>query len=565
MKEKLKKHIYLIIVLATAIISYGYNITHFAIGVDDTATKLFLEDGLSVSTNRWTLFFLNRVLCLNFISWPEWLVELLSVCILTISVSLWCHLMKSILKSVNLKLPDFFYGCAVALAISCPILSEIWVYSFHGGVAIGYGFTALALLCFLQSLSYDKKRSFKIVSVIMSGICLGIAIGCYETMMVCYLIGALFIFVLLHSLSESKKNGTYRIGFLSWFSRGIVTVFISLFMRISIHEILMRAYHLDALAIYGMNDYNPLFGKLFSEPGLLGMLFKKIYLRYFVNAFAYLPITFLVFAWLIIGIWALYFTYKKRDFWIIICVPVMLTVPLLLSIAGGSATTYHSAQYVPIVIMQGAFLVAITVFCLIRKKKAVFTKIFSIVIALGLLLQIFEMNRWFFQDYRKFLEAEKIMTDVAEELTESYDITKPLAVVGAPMPADELCLEACIPLDSWKYKCISALTAFDPTLKEKFHYQSEDGWYYAYTESPFLSVLTWAGSPFENCDLAVSQQYTNFWDMIGYSDFTYVPSEDMIEEAWEIKRSQKLPGYPDNGYIYETEDMIVVNLSADIQ
>lgn len=86
--------LYLLIVILAAVFSYGYNITHFAIGVDDTATGLFYEEGLSVCTNRWTLFFLNRVLHLNIIHWPTWLVESLSVGILALSISLWVFFIK---------------------------------------------------------------------------------------------------------------------------------------------------------------------------------------------------------------------------------------------------------------------------------------------------------------------------------------------------------------------------------------------------------------------------------------------------------------------------------------
>ena len=95
MKSRIRERIgALVIVVLTAIFSYGYTVTHFAIGVDDTAMKLYFEDGLAVCSNRWTVFLLNRVLHLNIIYWPTWLVEALAVCILVISFSLWCVLSK---------------------------------------------------------------------------------------------------------------------------------------------------------------------------------------------------------------------------------------------------------------------------------------------------------------------------------------------------------------------------------------------------------------------------------------------------------------------------------------
>lgn len=170
------------------------------------------------------------------------------------------------------------------------------------------------------------------------------------------------------------------------------------------------------------------------------------------------------------------------------------------------------------------------------------------------------MNKWFVQDYNKFLEVKQIMTDVAENLLENYDIKKPVVVVGATLPSNELCREASIPHDSWKYRVIASMTSFDPTLKEKFH-ADYGGWVYAYAESPLLSVLTWARNPFENCDLVASQQYINFWEMIGYYDFMYVPKAEMIEEAEKIRKSLGMAAYPSEGYIIDNGDMLIINLS----
>ncbi len=559
MKYKWKSNCwYWIIVILTATLSYGYNITHFAIGVDDTAMKLYFEEGLSVCTNRWTVFFLNRVLHLNIINWPTWLVEGLAVCILVTSFSLWCFFVKRLLASAEIVLPEWFYGFATALAVSCPILSEIWVYYIHNGVAMAYGLTAFALMLFLQSLQHGAHRKW--IKVAGSGLCLAIALGCYETMMDCFLIGALAAFMLLHALSDRRENVAYDIRFLPWILRGSTVLAISLLVRAVVPKILIAVYHLDNMAKYGVNDYNSLFGDLFIIPGTLGLLIKKIYLRYYVNAVAYLPIAFLVLAWVVIGSLAIYFTVKRRNPWVIICVPVMALVPVFSSIVAGRAETYHSAQFVPIVIMIGFLCFGVALHYSKGLKKGGLKKGIVVIALIGILLQIQDMNKWFVQDYNKFLEAKQIMTDVAEELIDNYDISKPVVVVGATRHSDEMCREAAISMDSWKYQVISGLTAFDPTIKEKFH-ANYGAWTYFYTESPLLSVLTWAGSPFENCDLAAAQQYISFWNMIGFDNFTYVPTTEMIKEAMEIRETSGMVGYPAQGYIVDMGDMLIVNLS----
>ena len=361
MKGKMKsKILYLIIIFVTVVFSYGYNITHFAIGVDDTAMKLYFEEGLSVCTNRWTLFFLNRVLHFNIINWPTWLVECLSACILAVSFSLWCLVINRILVSAEIILPVWYYGLAAALAISCPIISEIWVYYLHNGVAVAYGLTSLALMLFLQSLRFDNEHG--LIKILGSGFCLAAALGCYETMMDCFLTGAFTAFMLLHALADKRKNTVYDIRFFPWTVKGGAVLAVSLLVRALMHEILMSVYHLDNMAKYGVNDYNTLFGDLFVTPGAVGILIKKMYLRYFVNAAAYLPISFFVLSWVIIGSLAVFFTVKRRDPWIFFCIPVMAIVPVLSSIAAGRAVTYHSAQFVPIIIMIGFISLGVGLF-----------------------------------------------------------------------------------------------------------------------------------------------------------------------------------------------------------
>ena len=560
MKHKMKeKALSLLVVILTAIFSYGYTVTHFAIGVDDTAMSLYFEEGLSVCTNRWTLFFLNRVLNLNIISWPTWIVETLAVCFLAISFSLWCLLLKKVLLSLSIKLPDWFYGMAIAIGISCPILSELWVYYMHNGMSMAYGLTALALLLFLKSLEWRNGKWLPF-DIIGSGVCLATAIGCYETMMDCFLIGAIMCYMILHAFSEKRKNVIYDIRFLPWSIRGCVVLAISLILRVIIHKFLMSVYQLKNLAKYGVNDYNSLFGDLLVTPGAIGMLVKRMYLRYFVNAVAYLPITFLVFAGIVIGIFAIYFTIKRKNLWVLVCVPAMGIVPIMSSIVAGRAKSYHSAQFVPIVIMV-AFILLCVVSYLWKGLFAKIVKTIMILIAFSaIVIQTQEINKWFQHDYRKFIEVKNIMSDIAEDLTENYDIQKPVVVVGALMPSGELCSEVAVTMNSWKYRAIIELTFFDPTIKEKYQ-KSLSGWCYYFADSPLLSFLSWAGTPFQNCDVAASQQYTNFWEMIGYHDFTYVSTVEMIEAAEVIRENLDMEEYPNEGYIVDNGDMLIINLS----
>ncbi len=561
----LKDKTYLIILSATAVANYWYMITHFAIGVDDTALAQFFYDGLSVVTGRWTLFFLNRTLHLNFLSWPTPLLESISVFFLAASAVIWCSIIRSVLAHFSVTIPTPFYCMAASLYLSSPILSELWVYFLSNGMALGYLCTALSVYFFISSFNIQKTKALS--AIFISTLLLTIAVGCYETMLECFLIASVFIFLLIRSLSSKTERSSdtleYRIG--PWLLHGIVVTATMVILRFVIHEILMELYHLDSLSAYGVQNYNPLFGDLFSVPGALTMLFKKIYLRYYVNAVMYLPITFWVISVITTWIFSIYFSWKRKLILPLICPPALMLIPVLFSILSGRAGTYHSAQYIPLAALFSTLLAHILLNEIMKTKNNVWYKrlecLSLLILSIMLVLQCIDMNKWFRQDYQKYLEAKSIMEDVANDLISSHDVSKPLVVVGATLPSEDLLAVACVSFDSWQYKFVSKTTNFiDVHLKEKFHV-NYGNLGYAYAESPLLSVLTWATNPFEHGREEVMQQFTNFWNMLGYHDFHYISDPTLLLQAKEFRLAQNMTGYPNEGYIYEGEHYIIVSLS----
>lgn len=57
----LKNRMYLCILLLTAICAYGYKVTNVTIGIDDTPSLYYFEEGLIAIVGRWVLFLLNKI------------------------------------------------------------------------------------------------------------------------------------------------------------------------------------------------------------------------------------------------------------------------------------------------------------------------------------------------------------------------------------------------------------------------------------------------------------------------------------------------------------------------
>ena len=59
-----ENRLYMGILLLTAVCAYGYKVTNVTIGIDDTPSLYYFEEGLIAIVGRWVLFLLNKVISL---------------------------------------------------------------------------------------------------------------------------------------------------------------------------------------------------------------------------------------------------------------------------------------------------------------------------------------------------------------------------------------------------------------------------------------------------------------------------------------------------------------------
>ena len=58
----LKNRTYRLVLILTAVCSYGFLVTHQTVGIDDTPYAYYFEEGLIAIVGRWVLFLLNKLL-----------------------------------------------------------------------------------------------------------------------------------------------------------------------------------------------------------------------------------------------------------------------------------------------------------------------------------------------------------------------------------------------------------------------------------------------------------------------------------------------------------------------
>lgn len=558
MASFVKCRVYIAAVGFIALCSYGFAITHYSIGKDDTAISLYFEDGVAPLMGRWCLFVINKVFHIHIGDFAPWMVELVSVLIFILSVTLWCVLWKRVCEP-RVVLPLWNYLFVAGIFISCPLISEVFIYYLHNGICIGYGVTAVSLLCLLESFSVKKNRVQSIRYILGASLLLTVAIGFYESFVIVYIIGGVMTFFLLRLLYGKAGAGTkYELKVFPWIRNGFFTGVISILLRRVIMTVLNAVYNLQRLESYNM-QYHNIFADTFKPEEGLAMNIKRFYVMYYVHAFVYLPITILVIGIILIGIFSLYFGIRKKDIMLPFCSIAIVLFPLFMSILEsiivGVPTQYRSSQYVPLI---GAFAILLILIELKQNKTAKwFAVCCYLVFSVIIFNQCADMNRWFYLDYLKYRDTAEVMDNVAYDLKAGYDISKPIVFRGAYRVPYSISKDAYCSFDSPQYRWICRFTdPIDPHLKEK--YFAENGRGYVFTEMPIASTLQWGITAFGG----TAGQLIEFWNMHGHSSFRCETDPVLMEEAEQIRTGEGMPGYPTEGYIKECENYIIVNLDS---
>lgn len=550
-KELWRSKAFALILSLSALCAYGFAVTHLSIGMDDTAVGLYYEEGLAAYVGRWSIFVLNKILPVDLAALIPWMTELCSVLLLMLSATLWCALWKSVCEP-KISIPFWGYGVVAGVFITCPLISEVFVFYLHNGICTGYGMVALALACLTKCMKPDLRHREKIGQMLLSAALLAVAAGFYESFVLVYIMGAITVFFLnrvLHGKTGTEGEISTRV--FPWAGWGAAVILVTMAVRAIILAIVNTIFKLDGFEIYNVK-YRKVFGDIFTVPGELAMVLKRFLVKYYINALTYLPIAVLVVALLLIGAAAVWLGIRKKDGILPVCFGALVLLPVVMSMIEGLVTRYRSAQYVPVISAFGIFLLLSVLYHF--KAGRLIRYAFGFSAAVLLFNQCMEMNKWFYADWLKYQNVKEVMEQIAYDLKKEADTSKPIVFRGAYEVPYSISKDSYVGFSSWQYRLISRLTdPIDEHLKEKFH-----GKYgYASPEMPLVSTLQWGVTAFDG----TSWQLIKFWEMHGIEGFSCETNLDSIEEAEKIRSSENMPGYPENGYIKECEDYIIVNLA----
>ncbi len=549
---------YVLLLTLTALCSYGFKVIHPTMGIDDTPYAYYFEEGLVAVVGRWVLFVLNKIFHIS--DFAPFITDFVAVLILMLAVTVWGTLFYSVLGE---RIPKWGYWLFSCIFLSCPLIAEVFTYYLHNGIAIGYLFCGVSLWMLRDGLNAvaqkETKRAIGRLSAAM--VTMVVAMGCYESLMIVWLVGLLMLL-----LTERLAGGGKRV-FVKLVCAAVVAM-VAMVVRSIVIEIVIAVFGLGELRDEAvLRSVTEMLGWMF-EPGAgaeFTMILKRLFVMYGVFAYAYYPIRIFVLAAAVMGLFGIWRSVKQKDGWIVLLTVGVFVAAFLLAVVEGKATLYRSAQFLPLVCAFGMLTAAyaVTGFASGLQKASVgegkefkwrnmvakvSRALFGLAAACILWNQCTDLNKWFYVDYMKYQYTKDYMCRVGDALQRDFDLSKPVIFTGQWENPKSIVGDAYVDIGSKTYFQMKRITDLvDERLLEKFN-RTHGVWV---AQTPSLSVVSWGKYAFET-----DKELVRFMAHHGY-EIRPLVDDSYYEEA--EKHGVDMPSFPQDGSIEDMGNYIIVH------
>lgn len=533
--------LYVIALAITAICGYGFEIVTPIIGIDDTAVELYIGDGLEVVMGRWTVYLLNKFFHMS--EFSPFMMELIGVILLCVGATLFVVLLRRILGDKVGVVAATIFACVY---VSNPIISELYIYYYHNGVDLGYILIALSLWFFVDAM--EAKGRKKLLPFIGSMLLAWVAAGCYESLLIMYIMGIIMVIFLRGVYGADKLTFRHVAGNLVIGALLCVGIIL---LRTIIIEVLTVIFGLQGvLGEMSQRNLLEIFDVLLREDGLdyIKMLIKRYWVVYFVNAIVYLPTTGYVLSVTVFGIYSLVHALKKKSIWLPLLWVGMLITPFLLTLMEGQVAYYRSCQFMPLFTATGVLLLYLAA-AKCKRLPAINYLATAFVVVL-IYNQAAGLNENFYVDYLKYEDTKEVLTGIAQDIERDYGTETPVVFTGYYETPGPIMERYCVSYSSWQYRWIVRITdKIDPHIKEKYY----TPYGYCYIGEAIYPFIQWGFDAFDG----TNGEMIKFLKMHGHS-FTTITDKTVLENARQI--GETMPKWPQAGSITEQDGYILVNI-----
>ena len=552
LKKLIENRLYLLSTLLVGVLSYGFSITHYSMGIDDTSMGMYLDKGLLPETGRWVLFLLNKLVHIS--DFAPYFSEVIGFALLYVSALVFCELLMRISGD---KLPVFSYIVFTAFFISNPLFSENDIYYLHNAADIGWLCIAVSLLISYE-IYKDHKKGFKNnLSKICSAVALlWVAAGCYESFIFVYMTCVLLIIFIDAAIRNEKIGFAKLIGTV--FCAGIGCL-AALICRIIICKIIPVLFGLDDVtssyvgyrgALSGLKDV------FFSgDAELFKELVRDQIVTYHLNGFVYLPIALNVITMMVLLAACITLAVRKKSPAFVFVWLFVEMIPFFQSFILGYISPLRSAQVIPVTV---GIMMAYIVYLadgLKKKRKPVCIAV-GIVFGILILNSSSRLNYNFYLDRMRYENDKNLMLSITEDAYRTAGVRygDELNVYFAGHMSVPLAFrdEFYISVNDSRFKIMSSLVSIiDPSV-HSLNKHVMDGKYFFDGEMVYPMFL-WGKEAFNG----TNDELVRFINIHG-AGLTTIHDMDEIRRAKE--EAESMPSWPADGSILVKDGYVLINV-----
>lgn len=429
----IKSKKYMIAIIITFILSFGYTITHESIGMDDLCFDKYVSGMYWLSSNRFGMWLICNILNLKEFT-PFWIDFVTAILIVIISIVLCLFIRKNF--GNFMKLGGYIvFSC---ILISNPLINNFYTYQVSNLPIVICNLVTILLGILVYENYFNNPQKKKIMLILLVSIGLAVAFSTYESCAQTYLV-FVFLSIFLKSVSDKdnleiaiNKNNLKTKDKYKKNNKNLIKYF---FLNISILVIGIIAYYSINSLIHFILRQNGMLKPNYASTGIA--LFSKDFINYpwliknvKINMFLsdlidnvknYFPITVFIALSVIVLIMELIHLLKTSN--------ALRTVSFLGIIFSNFIIPILQLCFLNrilfSVIITTAFLAAYiyNFFCTKKNLKYVI----NVLALLLIMYQTKEINNYFYNDYKRYDREKTIANNIAIEIVNNYDYEdKPL-------------------------------------------------------------------------------------------------------------------------------------------
>lgn len=527
-------------VLFIAVICYGYSVVNTTVSIDGLEGNRYIGEGqIMLAAGRFGMKLLAAVLGYGY-STPVYqsCANFLAASFLVLAALQFCMLFRRIWKD---KISMFGYGVFSCLFISYPLINEIWEYTgANVCVTVGCFLSAAAvslLYDVMQEPDFSNNRKF--TRAFLAVLALLVIASSYESLIVVY------VFTVFTVLSMQQLSGEIlSVG--KTIRRGLcyaMPLAVAVVLRVVVHRFLLIVLDLTAQA----GGATAIRWTLLPFDVVLKDLIKNCILYYGVRACLYFPVLELVVSVVVFAFLFAVAIFRVRRPALALTGVGMLLSLVLLSILQGYYSPYRTCQVFSVMVA----LMGMTAYeCISRRYQGKrLTSLCGAALALLCLHQATYLNHLLVLDHQRSQEEANVIRTIGMDLERGFPDDKPIILTG-------------------NYT-ISQGIQDQVTAKTEEHplyawFQAKTGWEtdstIKYVDTNVNSVINWAVTAFSEIG-SLGSSAQKLFRYYGF-DLLFEVSPELRQEALAYAEEANVPAFPQDGYIVETPEYILVNLST---